>query len=510
MESRRSTKGASGAPAVERRKRRGSVLLASLMVVVVVASLGVCMVRMHSAAARRQSLSIDRKRAFYVAEAGLSEAFLAVSQGKSGNIASAELPATFGDGFYWVEATDLGRGTVQLSSTGLCGTGRFSLSLVLRAQIDPVASRGVFARDLVVVESGSVIDGYDSRLGTYQEQAQASGDPSRTESGATVSCNGEIQLECDVPPGAPGQALPGMTLVFGDVRPGPGSSVVMDPGVLVSGSTAPSANEGTMPPIELPNLPSQGNLVHGGAVPLVLTMTETRYDLVRVRTGSVLRLQGPVRLIAGGFVLESGARLVIETSSGPVGLFCTRYLDFLENSALTDVSKQPLQVSFVVTGDRSFDHDGDGVDDPPVRIRSRGEFYGFFYAPRASVTLPATMRFFGALGAFRVRLAQGSRFTVDQALAQGQNGVSSLPRLIAWQIADLPDSPLVKTRIDPRGLLAASGLTPPPSASAYTDELVDIEYFDSAGSFRTYSGRESDFDWSAVNTALRVEWAHDD
>src|SRR5688572_23702023 len=151
---------------------RGSALIASLMVVVVVAGLGVCMVRMHNSVARRQSQAIDRKRAFYVAEAGLSEAFLAVSQGKSGNVATEELPASFGDGVYWVEATDAPAGTISLMSTGLCGTGRFSLTVVLRSKVDPVASRGIFARDLVVVESGTVVDGYDSRRGTYREQAE--------------------------------------------------------------------------------------------------------------------------------------------------------------------------------------------------------------------------------------------------------------------------------------------------------------------------------------------------
>lgn len=489
----------------EARARRGSALVASLMVVVVVAGLGVCMLRMHNSVSRRQSQAIDRKRAFYVAEAGLSEAFLAVSQGKSGNVASEDLPASFGDGVYWVSAEEGAGGTVALTSTGLVGGGRFALTVTLRSQLDPVASRGIFARDLMVVESGTVIDGYDSRRGTYEQQARESGDPTHTESGASISCNSDVFLESEVPAGRPGQEVPGMTMVFGDVRPGPGASAIMDPGVLVTGSTAPSSDAGVLPSIELPTVPSQGDLVQD-TDSLTLGLTERRYDLLRVRSGSELRIRGPARIVAGGFWLESGARLVLDSQEGPVRIYCRDFIDFQPDSVITDVAKDPLSVSLFVASRSWVDHDGDGVADPPAYIRSRGEFYGFLYAPQTMVVLPRTLRFYGAVAAQKLRLEAGTRFTVDRALASGENGVSSLPELVAWQIAPLPDSPLVKLRLDPRTVLQRNGLEPPPSSEAPSDKFMDVAYFDTAGSYRTFTGSEDEFDWHSVGSLVSVDW----
>jgi hypothetical protein len=98
---------------------------------------------------------------------------------------------------------------------------------------------------------------------------------------------------------------------------------------------------------------------------------------------------------------------------------------------------------------------------------------------------------------------------VDRALARGENGVKSLPKLIAWEVTELPDSPLVRMRFDPVAMLTAGGLEPPPSASAYTDDVVDIDYFDENGAFQSYAGLESDFDWEDVRSAVRVDWPND-
>jgi hypothetical protein len=489
-----------------RPRRRGSALIASLMVVLVVAGLGVCMVRMHNATTRRQVQAIDKKRAFYVAEAGLSEAFLAVSQGKSGNVASEQLPARFGEGVYWVEATSMPGGNVALTSTGLCGVGRFSVSVVLRSQVDPVASRGIFGRDLVLVEAGVIVDGYDSREGTYAEQAQAAGEPGHTEEGARLGSNAGITLESDVPPGEPGEELPGMTMVFGEVTPGPAASVTMEPGVLVTGSTAPSSDTGILPPVEVPGLESQGTLVHDTDATLTLGYSELRYDMLRVRSGSILRIQGPVRVVTGGFWLESGSRLVIDSAEGPVTIVVTEFVDFKPDSVLATPAGDPLGVTFMISANEWQDHDGDDVPDPPVRIGSRGMFHGFMYAPESALILPRSLRFYGAAAARRLKLSAGMRFTVDQALASGENGIDSLPQLVAWEIAELPDSPLVKLRLDPRGILKMNGLDPPPSADAHAEQLMDIAYFDGGGTYRTYSGLEQDFDWQSVGSLVSVDW----
>ena len=78
------------------------------MVVSAIAALGVWIVQLQASMARRMTQSTDRKRALYVAEAGLAESVLAMSQGKSGELGSEEVPVRFHHGIYWVESEPSG------------------------------------------------------------------------------------------------------------------------------------------------------------------------------------------------------------------------------------------------------------------------------------------------------------------------------------------------------------------------------------------------------------------
>ncbi len=89
------------------------------MVTALVASLGAAMVHFSSAITARQIHAIDTKRAIYVAEAGLTESYLAIALGKTGNVGSPDVPALFGNSLYWVEAVDLPDDMVAITSTGM-------------------------------------------------------------------------------------------------------------------------------------------------------------------------------------------------------------------------------------------------------------------------------------------------------------------------------------------------------------------------------------------------------
>src|SRR5687767_3777572 len=87
--------------------RRGSVLVLSLVAVATVVVFAASFSQFASSVANRQAQAVHRKRAFYMAEAGLAEAFAGFSCGKSGNVGTAEAPALLGDGVFWVEAVEL-------------------------------------------------------------------------------------------------------------------------------------------------------------------------------------------------------------------------------------------------------------------------------------------------------------------------------------------------------------------------------------------------------------------
>ncbi|MDP6409923.1 MAG: hypothetical protein QGI46_11145 [Planctomycetota bacterium] len=480
--------------------RAGSALMASLMIVVVISGLGVVMVQLHSAVTKKHVQAIDQRRAFYVAEAGLSEAFLAVSQGKSGNVGSQSVPASFGRGLYWVDAEELDDGDVALFSTGLCGTGRFSLSAVIRPNTTPLASLGVFADSELVIESGVHVDGFDSDLGSFEAQAIGPEGEGSTGEGAQLRSNGDIIIESG---GLLKQGVEA-TMVFGDLRPGPQGAVLMGGGASVTGSTAPSESAVTVPPITVPVLESEGELVHGAPAPLVLAGREVRYDALRVEAGAIVELQGPLTLVVGALELADGAELLVDTSAGPVCIYCTESCMLREGSLLSGRGMDPTRAALFVSAEQQAD-----LDDP-VRIRAAGAFHGSIYVPRGTLSIPASLRVFGSVAAQRVVLEAGARVSVDAALSERSAGISGLPQLICWRIVALPDTPLVSLRLDPQAQLKIQGVDPPASNLAHLEDFVSIEFFDTAGELSSYEGLATAFDWSDVGQALTTEWSMDE
>jgi len=153
-------------------RRAGNALVLALLVVTTVAALGASFMHITSSLATRQSVGIDSQRAFYIAEAGLAEAFQAVRIGRSGEVGSIAAPARFGDGLVWVTATNTVGDQVRLESTALCGTGRACLALILEPIDQPL---GFFADEDLSITSVLLVDGYDSNVAPYSESVVASG-----------------------------------------------------------------------------------------------------------------------------------------------------------------------------------------------------------------------------------------------------------------------------------------------------------------------------------------------
>lgn len=148
--------------------RRGSALVLALILVAVIASMGMVFLGSSTALSRRQADDLDQLRSFYLAEAGLAEAFQAVRIGRGGQVASAAAPARYGDGVLWVDSALTADDQIRLTSNGCAGRGRASLSLVLEPIDVPL---GFFSAEDLVVESVVLVDGFDSQQGSYAEEA---------------------------------------------------------------------------------------------------------------------------------------------------------------------------------------------------------------------------------------------------------------------------------------------------------------------------------------------------
>lgn len=498
-----------------RGARGGSALAAALVGITVIASLGAAMIQMHVAASRRQMMSIDTKRALYVAEAGLSEAFFAISQGKTGNVGSEALPASFGDGVYWVEALDEGGGQVRLESTGLCGAGRFALSMILERRFNSVASLGVFGGQEVVVGAGSVLDGFDSdEDGRWEAVADGTSGIPATGDGARVTSNGDVVIA-----GTPES----VTRIYGDVTPGPLGTAILDGSAVVTGSTAPGRRVAELPPIEVPEVPTSGNLVHSSSTPLVLGPGEVHYTRLQVRSGSSVHVVGPVTVVVDDLYLEADAELAFDSSEGGIVVHSLEDIDLALGSRLTNLADEPQSTALLISarptitttpsgggamGLGGLGGGGSTTTTPAlVRLLAGGEYHGLIYAPDVTLAIPRTLRVFGAVAGARLDLEDGSRISFDEALAGSGIGVSALPRLVSWRVVELPDSPLVRRRVNPFKTLAEQGITPMTSSSAHLEQHAQILYRPAGGgSLRVFTGLLSDLVWSTVGEVRNVGW----
>src|SRR5512144_334355 len=96
--------------------RRGSALVMAVVVMGTLLVLSSAFLRLGVTSSHQHNIALEQSRAFYVAEAGIAEAGLALRMGKTGNVASEAQPGTYADGLVWVTAVDLGNGDHQLDS----------------------------------------------------------------------------------------------------------------------------------------------------------------------------------------------------------------------------------------------------------------------------------------------------------------------------------------------------------------------------------------------------------
>jgi len=458
--------------------RRGSALSAALMVVTLMSMLSAALLQMTAQLSRQQVSSVDNIRAFYMAEAGLSESIYGLRSGFGGNVGSQEYPVAYGDGLFWVEATDQGAGRTLLESTGLVGVGRFSLAATAEHK-DSVAARGLFAQDSLTVGAGSTIDSFSSLTslvgGLFLPQQKAK-----------VGSNGPITLN--------GSLLRGLTTVLGDVRPGPGHSVNWGLGVLVLGSTAPATEALDMPAIKLPGLPSAGALTVASGAPVTLSNVSSSYTNLRVSSGGRLNLYGPATIVVDSLRLDSGAHLEVRSLTGPVHIYVKDELALQSASTINTSSRDAAGFALLVDARQ-------GSDPAPV-MQSTTSFYGTIYAPHTAVSLPSQFQVYGALSAKAITLASGSRFHYDSVLDSAASWDSS-PQLSGWHVAPLPPELLVNRQLDPRALMNLEGYNLySPAQGHEMNGLLEIIFSDTLGIRRRYTGDPAKFDRGLVGAVL--------
>jgi hypothetical protein len=448
--------------------RRGNALIPALMAVMLTAALCICYMQLSLSKNRESQISMDSKRAFYIAEAGLAEAYYGLARGMQGAVASESRPARFGNGVYWVTAEDLGD-RVTLRSTGLSRMGRAALSTTLRKAQASVASLGLYSNQRMDLRAGSRVDAYDSNVGPYQGPSVLGllpSDPGSTLA-ARVGCNWNINMA-----GISG-LLPG-AVVVGDANPGPSGTVVRGLGSSVSGSTAPAAQPTSLPALAVDLPDGVGPLAPAPGSPLSLAAGTYAWSILHLAANSLVHIDGPADVVLDQLVLDNGARLEIDGSNGPVRIRVRSYVNLAPGSTFTTLSQATDRAALLTAASDTLDRNGDGIADPPVTIGAAGPFFGLVYAPAAPLLLPSSFTVFGSVVADRITLGTNARMHFDRALLSAIAD-GSLPEFLCWRVVELPPSRLVDMGYDPLTVLKVNAVTPlaPKDAHYSTTATLD-------------------------------------
>jgi hypothetical protein len=476
------------------------VLFVALFAAASVAVLATCLLQLSGSSQRRQLASVDLRRAFYLADAGLAEAYSGVTIGKSGDIGSAAQPAKLGNGVLWVDATDIDDDHVRVESIGMCGRARATLEMTLERGESSVATLGMFAHQPLTVPAGSTIKGYDSSA-----PAAASPGGGGGLLGGLLGGLGGGGAAPSTPPTVPGRmgsngkiTLNGTaaqpTTVSADLAPGVGQSVVVGRHVTHTGATTPRVASAPLPEVELPFEPTATGVTHTGLTPYVVQSGDVGLQFLSVASGARAIVQGPCHLVVDDLTVASGGTLEFDTDDGAVAVWVGDKLDFVDGSAVVCAGTDPSLVTIQV------------ASDTPAHYGASGKLYAVLYAPQAEASLGSQAQVLGALVADELVLASGAKLTFDAHLDE-VSSTTVLPTLLSWRILELESAVSHGEGNDPFQILGVDPTALLSPALSHADLALHVVYKNLLGTTMTYDGLESGFDWTKVSEVTQVERA---
>ena len=428
--------------------RRGSILVMTVVLLGALMVLTAAFLRLGVKFSHEHNAELDESRAFYIAEAGVSESAAAILSGMTGNVGSQAAPASYANGIVWVAATDLGADDFQIDSTALCDGGRVAVRAVVHRDYHIDYTKGVSSDLPLVVGSNFLMDSYDPSLGPYSSQ------PKRQLPGHNdwiVNDNGSIASNSDI-------TLASGDRIYGDATPGPGSSVYGIGGnTFVTGSTAPALRRIGFPQVTAPSLPSLGVKTVNKTDPIAsrtLPPGSYHYTSLDIKSQADFTIQGPSTVVIDSLNTAAGCSFNIDATNGPVEVYFTGPANWVSNMDVTSTAPTAKSVSLYFTSNL------------PVILNPNASLIGTIYAPSATVSVSSNWHNFGAITAEQVVVASNVDLHFDESLlSQGRQGGAYLV-VKQWQRLPVPQS-MIHKRIDPYQLLGIQPGSLPKASNAY-------------------------------------------
>jgi hypothetical protein len=427
--------------------RRGAALLIATMALVAIAVIGGAFVRLGISTKLASSAALDQDRAFYLCEAATAEAGASLAAGHDGAIATQALPARFGNGLFWVTATNLGNGDYQLDACAMCNSGRASVRSVVHQVANSNANAALIGNANVTIASNVVVDSYDPSKGTYASQ------PKQTINGTSiVNPRGNVRSN----------ALLGVSAnddFFGNVTPGPGNAVSgIKSSTYVYGNTNPASQTVVFPAVAVPAIASQGaKSVAKNDPPASRTLAAGSYHFtsLTIENQAAFTIQGPSTVVLDSFSSNPGCSLLVDATNGPVSIYFTGSASFVSNMTVSSNSSSAKNISMIFT------------PSTPVSLASNASLIGTIYAPNAAVSVSSNWVIYGAVMANTIDLASNVNIHYDESL--GTTGRASFPTqsIASWYRRTLPVQQASKKRSDPFALMGIQKANCPYPANAW-------------------------------------------
>ncbi|MEY2745868.1 MAG: hypothetical protein RL112_910 [Planctomycetota bacterium] len=418
-----------------RRRRRGGALVVMTMCVVGMAGLSTAMLALALRHSGEGEASKARLAADYACQAtlALSVQNLQRAADPALGLGSPAQPASFGGWSTTLVARDLDTvesqstpldyqsGLVELVASASGGRGGARQVLVLRAVPNTIWRFGAFGKEFLHLDSNARVDSYDSRLGTYESQlvASATGSNAHARQNGDVGSNGDVSLDQNAK--VHGDSIAGMdheTIVLGNA--------------FVTGARATNTAEVELPPISVPSYVNYGNMTVNSST--VFNASNRTYGTLRVGSNKTLTIMGPANIVASSLVLNSGAKIAIDDSAGPVVLYVLDNFIMNSNTSIRPNSLDPSKLTLNLLSDNVINPEVT-VQLDTVDFDSNSKIWGVVYAPNARVVLDSNFELYGSLMARSLDVDSNATFHFDEALTDATASGSPIFETVAWRDA---------------------------------------------------------------------------
>jgi hypothetical protein len=400
---------------IGRRARRGGfAFLWAVFFVTMMGALSSPLILMSVSGASEQKQRGSELRAYHMAQAAAGQAVVTIQATGSGKLGSKGTPLNMGSSTYWVEETDIGNDQHSLVATGVNGGMFARVEVVVEETVtagDPFFVHAAFGDTDFYMDSNALVDSYDSEKGTYESQDTNTykGYPYAGKAGH-VGSNADIDMYSN-------------TMIFGNASPGPGDSVNKSGSPYVSGSTVPALDPVAMPPITVPSYASSGNLSKSSGTK-TLASGNYQYGSISLTSSGILKLVGPANIVVNNLTVDGNAQFRIDSTAGPVNIYCTGSLNVLSNAQIRALNYDPKDVSIWVSS-----------SSPKVFFDSNAKVYATVYAPDNEIEINSNAVVYGAIKADRIELNSNARVHFDTSLLSVVSGsTTSTWDRVSWRL----------------------------------------------------------------------------